>query len=534
MMFRELNWIPFMENEMKELTKKILAITGLLVLGLTSVEAQNEDPVLDLMVRKGLVSQADADQARAEEKQQEENKPASVITLQDKSIQNLEFYGDGRLRYENIDQHNHYSAVTLYNRERYRLRFGLNYIYSDHLKAGFELESGTTDDSANQTLGATFTKSSMNVGKIFLQYQPVDELTLIAGKFTNPWYTTTDMVYSFDLNPEGGAELFNYTIPLDGISPVVSDHDAKDVKEISTKSSSSDSSLSIGLNAVQYLYVDNNESTGTPGLNNNDVLIIGNQIPVTWKINKDTFVKVAPGFTFYTGGGNTDYDGGVATNTGSTITGTTAGTPGTYFATANSAVDPVFYSPREADDLAIFSAPGEVDFKVAGIPFRPYWDFELNTEGKKRVQDVYLQHTGFLAGYGTGVTPATAAQNKALGDNIAWSAGLQVGANKKKGDWSGLAEFRQIGLGAVDQNINGTDYADSYANQQGIKVASAYNFTDFLTLTATFYDTWDYKDNLYKSLGGTAATPSSLTGSTLNLVGEKSDQRLQVDLGWKF
>jgi hypothetical protein len=517
---------------MKTLTK-ILFVAGLSTLGLTALHAQsNEDPVLNLLVKKGLVSQSEADQTRQEEKQIEESTPASRISLLDKSVQSLQFYGDGRFRYENIDQHNHYAAITLYDRERYRLRFGATYTYSDHFQAGFELQSGTTDDSANQTFGGMFTKSSINVGKIYLRYRPTDWLTLDAGKFANPWYTTTDIVYSYDLNPEGGAELFSYTFPLDGGSPVAS-NDPKDLKQIAARSSS-DSSLTIGLNAVQYLYVDSNESTVTPNLNNNDVFIIGNQIPVAWQINKDITFKVAPGFSFYTGGGNTNYDSGVATTTSSTISGTTAGTASTYFGTANSAVDPVFYSPREADDLAVFSAPGEFDFKLAGIPFRPYWDFELNTEGKERVQDVYLQHSNFVSGFSTGVSAAHAAQNSALGDNVAWAAGLQIGVNKKKGDWSGLAEFRQVGLGAVDQNINGTDYADSFANQEGVKVSTAYNFTDFLTLTATFYDTWDYKKDLYQSLGGTAATPNALTSSTLNLIGEKSDQRVQVDLGWKF
>ena len=518
---------------MKTLTKSFFASMGLLTLGFTAVHAQSngEDPVLNLLVRKGLVSQADADQAKAEEKQEADKKPSNIV-LKDPSVQKLEFYGDGRLRFENIDQHNHYNAITLYDRERYRLRFGADYTYSDHLKAGFELESGSTDDSANQTMGATFTKASINIGKIYLQYAPTDWLTLVAGKFTNPWYTTSDMVYSNDLNPEGGAELFNYTIPLSGgTSHVV---DPKDLKHVTTNSGP-DSFLTLGLNSVQYIYVGGNESTATYGanLNNNDVFIIGNQIPVTWQINRDVLVKVAPGFTFYTGGGNTNYDGGVATNTGSTISGTTVGTPGTYFATANSAVDPVFYSTREADHLAILSAPGEFNFNVLGVPFRPYWDFEYNADAHARVQDVYME-PGTFGGYSTGVTAAHAAQNKDLSDGIAWSAGLQIGVNKKKGDWSGLAEFRQIGLGAVDQNINGTDFADSYANQQGVKVSSAYNFTDFLTLTATFYDTWDYKSGLYRSLGGTGSSPSAITSSTLNLVGERSDQRVQVDLGWKF
>jgi hypothetical protein len=164
------------------------------------------------------------------------------------------------------------------------------------------------------------------------------------------------------------------------------------------------------------------------------------------------------------------------------------------------------------------------------VPFRPYWDFELNTEGYERVQHVYLDATA--SSLAAGPAAAVAAKNAALGDNVAWAAGLQIGQNKRKGDWSGLAEFRQIGLGAVDQNINGTDYADSYANQEGFKFTAAYNFTDFFFGAVTFYDTWDYKKNLYNSIGGGAAAPAA--GTTQYLVSEKSLQRVQVDLNWNF
>ena len=513
--------------------KNGLMLAALGTLSMVTARGQShEDPVLDLLVKKGLVSQQEADMAKEEEKNIEEQAPASKFVLQDKSVQKLEFYGDGRLRFENIDQHNHFESNTLIDRERYRLRFGVNYTYSNAFQAGFELESGTADDSANQTMGGTFTKGTINIGKIYLQYQPTDWLTAVAGKFSNPWYTTTDMVYSNDLNPEGGAELLNFRIPL-GSGTGVQVNDPKDMKQ-QKSFAASDSLLSVGLNSVQYLYVNSNEGTFSSNINNNDIWILGEQIPITWRVNKDFLVKVAPGFTFYTGGGNTNFDSGVPYNNGSTITGTTAGTPGTFFGTANSSVDPVFYSPREADDLAVLSAPGEFNFNVAGIPFRPYWDFEWNVEGKQRVQNVYLQNTNLVTGFGTGVSAAAANQNKDLGDDIAWAAGLQIGANKKRGDWSVLGEFRQIGLGAVDQNINGTDYADSYANQEGFKLAGAYNFTDFLTLTTTFYDTWDYKNGLYQALGGTNASPNSQTASTLNLIGEKASQRVQVDLGWKF
>ncbi len=286
---------------------------------------------------------------------------------------------------------------------------------------------------------------------------------------------------------------------------------------------------------MQYIYVDSNESTFAPNTNNNDVFIIGNQIPVTWKVDKDVTVKVAPGFTFYTGGGNTNYDGGVATNTGSTISGTTVGTAGTFFSILPTAQSIRCFTARVKQTTSQSSPhPGKLTSRWQASPSAPIGTSSSTRKARSACRTFTLQHSNFVTGFGTGVSARAARQNAALGDNVAWAAGLQIGVNKKKGDWSGLAEFRQIGLGAVDQNINGTDYADSYANQQGFKLSTVYNFTDFLTLTGTFYDTWDYKSNLYKSLGGTAATPNSLTASTLNLVGERSEQRLQVDLGWKF
>ena len=532
----------------------IVAALGVFTSGLAWAQT-NEDPVLNLMVRKGLVTQAEADQARSEAKQELDNKPASsVFSLTNPSIQNLQFYGDGRLRFDSLAQNNNNpNSKNVQDRYRYRLRFGLDYIYSDKLKAGFELVSGTADDSNNQTMGATFTQAPISVGKVYLQYKPTDWATGVVGKFTNPWYTTTDMTYSFDLNPEGAAEIFDWTFPFGGgaSAPVSDPKDAKDAKTLSPTYTSSGQALSVGLTLVQYDYITSNQSSAITqaGLiqNNSNVGIIGAQIPVQWNFTKDFDIKVVPGFTFYTSGGNTNYQGGVPTNYSNG--GTPAG-PVYAYGTANSSSDPVFLSPREADDLNIVSAPGEVDFKVDNIDVRPYWDFDWNVTGKQRVQNVYLEPGAAFTspanggtatnGYGSvlpsGATSTQAAinsQNKDLGDNIAWAAGLQIGKNKKKGDFSVLGEFRQIGLGSVDQNINGTDFANSYTNQEGVKAAAAYNFTDFLTATVTFYDTWNYKNNLYSDLSG-KATGAPDAGTTQYLISQKSLQRVQVDLGWKF
>jgi len=530
---------------MKSVTKRMLALAGVLAIGLVAARAQSDGALLDALVKKGVLSDKEAEDIRADETKDYSKTSASKLAIGD-YVKKLQFYGDGRLRFDAYGQQFQYKGNSVNDRERYRLRFGLIYSYSDNLSAGFELRSGTADDTANQTMGGMFTDASINVSKIYLQYKPIDSLTLIAGKFTQPLYTTTDMMWSNDLTPEGGAETFSYTIPLGGGSAPV--RDPKDAKSMAP-AAASDSSLTVGWVGGQYIYVNNNESNQTVpfSTNNNDVFVIANQLPITWKVDNDLTVKVVPGFQFYTGGGNTNYDGGVPVNYNNT--GTPAA-PTFVYGTANSSNDPVFTSPNEADDLNILSAPGEIDYKLFNQSFRTYWDFDWNITANQRVQNVYLGPGGKFTAVPAGAAAPSVAtaygfsptggatqahvrsQNQNLTDGVAWVIGEQIGQNKKKGDWSLLGEFRQLGLGSVDPNTNGTDFANSYLNQQGIKIQGAYNFTDFFTGTVTYYNSWDYKNGLYNDLNGSNA--KAAVGTTQYLVSQSSMQRIQVDLGWKF
>lgn len=529
---------------MKSVTKRMIALAGVLALGLVAARAQSDGALLDALVKKGVLSDQEAEDIRADETKDFSKTSASKLAIGD-YVKKLQFYGDGRLRFDALSQNFQYPNTNSVNdRERYRLRFGLIYSYSDNLSAGFELRSGTADDTANQSFGGSYTDASINVSKIYLQYKPIDSLTLIAGKFTNPIYTTTDEVWANDLTPEGGAETFSYTFPLGGggSAPVSNDPKAPPAPAAAP----SDMSLTVGLVAAQFIYINSNESNNSGNAfvgNNNDVLTIENQIPITWKINDDVTAKVVPGFTFYTGGGNTNYNGDVPYNENGA--GGPPSVPSFTLGTANSGSDPVFYSPNAFDDLNVVSAPGEIDYKLFGKGLRTYWDFNWNVTARQRVQNVYLGPggaftpntgggavgEGFLATGGN--TQANArAQNQALGDGIAWAVGEQIGENKKKGDWSLLGEFRQIGLGALDPNTNGTDFANSYSNQQGFKIQGVYNITDFLTAGVTYYNTWDYKSGLYNDLNGSVAKATS--GTTQGLIAQKAMQRVQVDLGWKF
>lgn len=484
---------------MKVLTKRIFALVGILAIGFTAVHAQ-EDALLDALVKKGVLSDQEAEDVRADMAKQYAQTPAGKLSLSD-HITNLKLYGDARMRYEYLDespQSKSFNALDPYanqtDRYRYRIRVGADYTFTDSFMAGFELESSTAGDSANQSMGNGFGKYPIQVGLVYLQWKPTNWLTLTGGKQRNPLYTT-DLMWDPDINPEGASEALSFH-PTDNFS--------------------------IGLTAGQFIYADNGENSGdsitsfTNGsttANNNDVWMFAEQVPMQFNFNKDTFVKEVPGFLAYMGGGNTN----ISASAGS------AGSNGVFG--GGSAV--TYTNIHASDALAIFTAPGEFDWKAWDQPFKLYWDFALNLDGKDRIQNVYLFPDGNAG------TAALRSQNWNLGDDMAWLVGLQVGQNKKKGDWSIKGDFRQIGLGAVDPNINDSDFADSYLNQQGIKVQSIYNFTDFLTGSLTYFNTWNYKSNLFDSLTA-APTAGSNAAAVFALAPANATERLQVDMQWKF
>jgi hypothetical protein len=539
---------------MKTLTKRVWAIAGVLALGFTAAKAQTDSALIDALVKKGVLSDREAEDIRASAEKEYGTTAASKLSISD-SVTKLKLYGDARYRYEYLDEKpensllaastglGNYANTT--NRYRYRIRVGADYTFTDNFKAGVELESSNANDSANQSFGNAYSKYSINVGLLYLQYKPVDWLTLTGGLQRNPLYTT-NLVWDPDINPAGGSEVASWTFPVDfGSDATPASKDPKDVKAI-TAPAGSDMSFSIGITAFQGIYADNSENAATPlstpttgtGLaDRTDVWQFVEQVPIQFNFNKDTFIKEVPGFDSYMGGGNNNLTGSIG-GPNSTAGGSVLGGDGAL----------AFAGPHAADHLQIFTAPGEVDWKLWNIPFKVYWDFALNTEGKARIQDVYLGNNGGLTNGGA-ITPTLLAnnrlaqtQNADLGDNVAWLAGLQVGQNKKKGDWSVRGDFRQVGLGAIDPNLNDSDWGDSFLNQQGVQLTSTYNFTDFLTGSLTYFNTWDYKNDLLNGVDGqstsqlpiTTQVQSGTTPATASLAGASRTQRVEADIMWKF
>ena len=192
------------------------------------VRAQQDDALLDALVKKGVLSNQEAEDVRADEEKKLLRHAASKISLSS-SIKSITFYGDLRLRYELRDGTtgagatgtggallNHGDSQTL-NRWRYRLRFGVKGDLYDNFFYGLRLATNPNyDRSGNVTFGhgdaaGPFGKdqSLISVDQVYLGFKPTSDITLTGGQMPNPLYTT-NLVWDDNLNPAGAAEQFDH------------------------------------------------------------------------------------------------------------------------------------------------------------------------------------------------------------------------------------------------------------------------------------------------------------------------------------
>ncbi|MEZ0387319.1 MAG: putative porin, partial [Verrucomicrobium sp.] len=297
---------------------------------------------------------------------------------------------------------------------------------------------------------AGYGKFGINVGLIYLKYSPTDWLQLVAGKQKNAFYTT-DLLWDTDQTPEGATEIFTWK--------------ASDC-------------VTVDFLTAQYYFSDNAENNSAAA-GNADVWQFYEQAKVTWKPVKDVSIILAPGVLTY--------------SAGSTLSVNTAA--------------PAYFNADGANNLNLLLFPGEVKFKLHGLPVKTYWDFVYNTEARARVQQTY------------GIE-----SNSALEDGIAWLVGVKLGENQKKGDWSVDVNFRTVGLGSLDPNLSDADPGLGFLNQQTAKICASYNFTDSVSGTLSYFNSWAYKENLNIGQMGSASTVANA----------RATQLLEVDLNWKF
>jgi Putative porin len=517
------------------LRSKFIAPAVALTLLACVANAADNNALLDLLVKKKVISANEADAVRADL----EKEAAAAAVAADKVkvgswVEEMKIGGDLRLRYQydhrdfqvdppevgargaNLDKDRSPSGAQR-SRWRFRLRVRDEFKLVNNWFGGVELSTSAAADSGNQTFENGFGKYGIFISRAYLGWNATDWLTLVGGKQPNPFYTT-DLVWDPDINPDG----FVQTVRFHKLFSTASEGGgySKDGKTF-VPAKQAERPWELTLNMGEFIFDDNLESgnlagAAEPGLRDNDVAddawLFQAQLVASYKFANHVKLTIAPGAMF-TNAARLSFPAGTNENQFSDVAATVLPNGDLSFV-------------GETRKEVILLAPGDVSLKLGALPAKLYWDFAYNTQGKGREEDVYrvLRAIPPPAGAPAGA-PVRFESLHETEDDIAWLVGFQLGDNKKKGDWAFNANYRHVGLTSVEPNINDSDFALGELNTRGFKVGLFYNLTDFATFGATYYYAWNLRDNL---VGGQAAFLNGGVADANNV------HVLQVDLNVKF
>ncbi len=320
---------------MRKLPLALLALCGGIALTAATAVAQDSGPLIDLLVKKGLINDQEAEELRTDlTKDFATNTAAGKLNL-GSQITEFKLGGDIRLRHQYQETRSQNTTLTTNRtRERFRFRFNGDVQMQKGWSAGFALETASAADSGNQTFENGADDYSISLARAYVAWQPRNDLKFVAGKQRNPIYTT-DLVWDGDINPQGVAEL--YALSLGG----------KDTLEF---------------RALQSIMDDNNEATA--GRAGNDAWLFAQQAVLT-KYFGGTKLILAPGYMVYST---------------STVSGLTNETP----------------FNGDTSNLSLVTFAGELEFANVGggaNSVKLYWDSSYNTEAADRVHKIYALPT---------------------------------------------------------------------------------------------------------------------------------------------
>lgn len=455
----------------------LLATTLLFALGPIMARAQDAGALLDLLVRKKIINDQEAEEVRAELTKEVATTSGGKWKLS-APITELELYGDARIRYEYRGGQTDAIGTTHDDwqerqRERYRLRLGLRGTLADDWFFGIRLETSASPRSTNVTLaddtssssaggGGPFAKGSdgIAVGQAYLGYRGFPDITLTAGRMPQPLVTTL-MVWDADINPEGVAEQWkhSFNFSLGGGGDAVAASYSKDGKNVAAGASPSEPfklKLDLFANFAQFVYDDSNPEnplgaravSGGKLVPNTDAFMLAWQIGAKLNFPKNIYLQVAPTLYNYTGNGdtfNTHFVGGSVTATNSSS---------------------LALNQTGINSLLVFDVPMEIGWKLGELPMRIFGDFAVNLEGQDR---------------------ANAAGHPTKGDQrYAYQVGLGIGQLKVKHDWQVNVFWQHTEQYALDPNLVDSDLFDSRVNMQGVAVQAGYALSDAVIFNMTY------------------------------------------------
>jgi len=452
-------------------------------------------PLLDLFVKKGFVTQEEANQVKAEAEAEQTNSHAlsqndlSKWKISD-GVERIELFGDIRLRYEQRKATDPQNGTIVLDRERYAVRFGIRGTLSDDFYYGLRIETGSNPRSSWVTAGTSTTgvpyqgpygksTATLNVGQAYLGWKQGTWLNLTLGKMPNPIYTTP-MVWSSSLNPEGAAEQFKYTVGEADLFATFGQFVYEDTSPNSSPSG--------------YFGVGNQ---GYPG-GGQPIFLLTFQGGVKYHLTKEVSLTVAPVLYYYSGRG---------AEVNSSFSSVTPGFSGVYVGQGaknatgaaswsgypSGAYDGFNANQTAINDLLILEIPVQLKFNVGQLAAQFFGDFAYNFEGQSRANAAYQAADSPAAGFPVntypGVQPIASSQTSQVkayqfgfgigSSNIVYTPmqGLVFGNTSARHAWEFRTYWQHVEQYSLDPNLLDTDFFEGVENLQGIYTAFAYGFS---------------------------------------------------------
>jgi hypothetical protein len=409
--------------------------------------AQDSGPLIDALIRKGILTDQEGEELRADLLRDFGSSGPGKLDIAS-SVTRLRLAGDARVRYQyDNEKENPSSDNRDRNRFRYRLRFGATANLGANWSTGFRIESNNSATSTNNDLGGNaatpgsttsvtdnFSKNGDSVyfGQVFVQFNDTqvfgaENVDIRLGKFSHKFFNpgVNGFWIDSDINFEGIAEEALYE---DVIGPV-----------------------DLGLRAGQFIL--SNNASPTTDRNVSPSLLHMVQVEAS-NLKAGAGWRVAPTLITYSAPSAHDNVTGTALRNDNTI-----------------------YS-----DLTAVLVPAEYVFNLRnGPPLAFYGTYGVNFEGEDRARRL------------------SASASVDDSDHL-FNAGVRYGSNKLAGEYQLTGEYRYVGNGSYSSFLLDSDFNGGYLNGQGFILSGSYNLTEAVITTVTYFNSFNIEGN--RTFGG--------------------------------
>jgi len=360
------------------------------------------------------------------------------------------------------------------DRSRYRIRARIagEMDLGEGFTAGMRIGTGQDNQpvSMNQSLGnsnggqgGNFSKYAIWLDRAFLKYEvgtdPDRRLAISAGRFDNPFYTVSELVWDEDVGFDGIGLTARYRIS-DNVVPFLAG------------------------GAFPLFNTDLNFSSNQPSkFKSTDKYLYGGQFGVEVKLPNKFQLKVAGAYYYFDGAEgklSTPYTPLTASDAGDTD-----GTRPSFAQKGNT------YTPLRnivADASNNFGTINQWQYFGLASKFRPVvLTGQIDYNGFEPVQislmGEYVKNLGFnrrdIAGKAVNNFSAVTAANPNgafAGGDTAWYLGLRAGhpVLQKRGQWQAGVNYRYIESDAVIDGFNDSDFGLGGTNQKGYTLWGTY------------------------------------------------------------